>query len=95
MRAYEVMFVIRPDLEQEQDDAVVKRFSDQIERDGGKLVKTDIWGKRRLAYPIKHFEDGYYALVAFDAENPVIEELNRTMTISDDIIRFKIMRRES
>jgi small subunit ribosomal protein S6 len=94
MRAYEVMFVIRPELEQEQNEAVIKRFSDQIVKDGGKLGKTDIWGRRRLAYVINHYEEGFYVLVEFDGDNAVIDELTRTMTISDDIIRFKIHRRE-
>ena len=93
MRAYEVMFVVRPDLEQEQFEAVVQRFSDQIGSGGGQVEKTDIWGKRRLAYPIKHFEEGFYVLVNFQADNPIIDELDRTMSIADDIIRFKILRR--
>ncbi len=93
MRAYEIMFVIRPDLEQEQLESVIQRYSDQINTGGGQVEKTDVWGKRRLAYPIKHFEEGFYVLVNFQADVPVIDELDRTMSISDEIIRFKILRR--
>ncbi len=93
MRAYEIMFVVRPDLEQEKFEAVIQRYADQINTGGGQVEKTDVWGKRRLAYPIKHFEEGFYVLVNFSADVPVIDELDRTMSISDEIIRFKILRR--
>ena len=95
MRAYEVMYIIRPDMEQEDCDSVIKRFSEQIEKDGGKIGQMDVWGKRRLAYPIKHFEEGYYILCDFEGDNRTIDELTRTMTMADDIIRFKILRKEA
>lgn len=89
MRKYEVMYIIRPDLEQEAVQAAVDKFQGIISN-GGEITKHDVMGKRRLAYEIKKFRDGVFVLVNFNATPEVIAELERLMKISDEVIRYLI-----
>ncbi|MBW4084826.1 30S ribosomal protein S6 [Paenibacillus sp. S150] len=89
MRKYEVMYIIRPDIEQEAVQAAVEKFQGIISN-GGEITKHDVQGKRRLAYEIKKFRDGVYILVNFNAEPAVVTELERIMKISDEVIRYLI-----
>ncbi|NMO94198.1 30S ribosomal protein S6 [Paenibacillus lemnae] len=89
MRKYEVMYIIRPDIEQEAVQAAVEKFQGIISN-GGEITKHDVMGKRRLAYEIKKFRDGVFVLVNFSAEPAVVNELERIMKISDEVIRYLI-----
>jgi small subunit ribosomal protein S6 len=91
MRKYEIMYIIRPDIEQEAVQATVEKFQNII-NNGGEITKHDVMGKRRLAYEINKFRDGHYVLVHFNANNEVISELDRVMKISDEIIRYLIVK---
>ncbi len=91
MRKYEVMYIIRTDIEQEQVQSTVEKFQNIITNGGGEITKHDLMGKRRLAYEIKKFRDGHYVLVQFTAEPAVVKELDRVLKISDEIIRFLIV----
>ncbi|GAK41475.1 30S ribosomal protein S6 [Paenibacillus urinalis] len=90
MRKYEVMYIIRPDIEQEAVQAAVEKFQGIISNGGGEITKHDVMGKRRLAYEIKKFRDGHYVLVNFTAEPAVVSEMERIMKISDEVIRYLI-----
>ena len=89
MRKYEVMYIIRPDIEQEAVQAAVEKFQGVISN-GGEITKHDVQGKRRLAYEIKKHRDGVFVLVNFSAEPAVVTELERIMKISDEVIRYLI-----
>jgi small subunit ribosomal protein S6 len=91
MRKYEVMYIIRPDVEQETVQALVDKFNGII-GNGGEVTKTDVMGKRRLAYEINKIRDGIYVLVHFNAPAEVIVELDRVMKITDEIIRSLIVK---
>ncbi|MUT68401.1 30S ribosomal protein S6 [Paenibacillus sp. NEAU-GSW1] len=91
MRKYEVMYIIRPDVEQEQVQVLVDKFNGII-NNGGEVTKTDVIGKRRLAYEINKIRDGYYVLVHFNATTEVVNELDRIMKITDEVIRSLIVR---
>lgn len=91
MRKYEIMYIIRPDIEQDQVQATIEKFQGIITNNGGEITKHDVMGKRRLAYEIKKFRDGHYVLVNFTAEPEVVKELDRVMKISDEIIRYLIV----
>jgi small subunit ribosomal protein S6 len=91
MRKYEVMYIIRPDVEQENVQALVEKFNGIISN-GGEVAKTDVIGKRRLAYEINKLRDGYFVLVHFNATTEVVNELDRIMKISDEVIRSLIVR---
>jgi small subunit ribosomal protein S6 len=91
MRKYEVMYIIHPSVEQENVQALVDKFNGIISS-GGEVTKTDVIGKRRLAYEINKLRDGYFVLVHFNATTEVINELDRVMKISDEVIRSLITR---
>ncbi len=86
MIKYESMYILKPDMEEEKKDALVKRFSDIVEKSGGKVEKIDEWGKKRLAYPIQYINDGYYVLMTFEAEPTLPAELERNYKIADDVL---------
>ena len=88
MRNYECMFILKPDLDEEVIQQTVDRYSLIVTNGGGEMVSVDKWGKRRLAYEIKDLFEGYYVLMNFKSEPPVVTELDRVMKISDDMLRF-------
>jgi small subunit ribosomal protein S6 len=94
MNKYESIYVIKPTVEEEGLKALVEKFSTLIEQQGGHVDNVDEWGKRRLAYPIQDFKEGYYVLVNFTAEPTVPHELERVYKITDDIIRFLTIRED-
>jgi len=94
LRAYELMYVIRPDLDDEAANAVVERFNGIITNNGGEVESATRWGRRRLAYEVKKFREGLYMLVLFKGEPAVERELERLMKISDEVIRFMVIRRD-
>ncbi|MFD2117419.1 30S ribosomal protein S6 [Paenibacillus yanchengensis] len=91
MRKYEVMYIIHPEVEQENVQALVDKFNGIISN-GGEVTKTDVTGKRRLAYEINKLRDGYFVLVNFTATSDIVNELDRQMKISDNVIRSLIVR---
>ncbi|MHA6481609.1 30S ribosomal protein S6 [Paenibacillus sp. strain BS8-2] len=91
MRKYEVMYIIRPDAEQENVQALVEKFNGIISN-GGEVTKSEVIGKRRLAYEINKLRDGYFVLVHFNATTEVVNELDRVMKIQDEVIRSLIVR---
>jgi small subunit ribosomal protein S6 len=95
MRKYELMYIARPDIEQEQLDAVAERVKGVIVDGGGEVTNLEVKGKRRLAYEIKKFKDGVYVLVNFTADAQVVSELDRILRISDDVIRHLIIKDET
>lgn len=92
MNKYESIYVIRPDLEEEAIKALVEKFSNLIVQEGGQIDNVDEWGKRKLAYPIQDFYEGYYVLMNFTAAPTVPQELERVYKITDDIIRYLTIR---
>lgn len=91
MRKYEVMYIIRTDIEAEVVQSTIEKFQGIIEN-GGEVTKSDVMGKRRLAYEINKFRDGHYVLVHFNGTPEIVAELERVMKISDEIIRYLIVK---
>jgi len=92
-RNYETIFIVRPDLDEEANRAAVDRFLALI-GEHGTVTATDEWGKRRLAYLIDDFTDGYYVLVNFTAPPSFIAELERLYNIADEIIRSIVVAKD-
>jgi small subunit ribosomal protein S6 len=92
MREYELMYIVRPGLEPEQYEALQNRVAELVASNGGEATGLDIWGKRRLAYSIKHENDGYYVVFTFKGEEELTRELDRVLSITDEFLRFKIFR---
>lgn len=94
MRAYEVMYIIRPELDEEQINAVIEKFKSLIENNGGEIAKLDKWGKRKLAYEIKRSREGFYVLMEYNGEAATTAELDRVFRITDDVLKYLILRDE-
>ena len=95
MRKYEIMYIIRPNIEEEAKKALVERFNTILSENGAETVEAKEWGKRRLAYEINDFRDGYYVLVKTESEAAAIQEFDRLAKISEDIIRHMATRVEA
>ena len=93
MRAYEVMYIIKP-VEDEVIDGVVAKFEKLLTDNGAPVEKTDRWGKKHLAYLIQDLSEGYYVLVNFKAEPAAVKELDRVMKITDEVLRHMIIKKE-
>lgn len=94
MRAYEIMYIIRPNIEDEARKALVERFDGILTSNGAEVVESKEWGKRRLAYEINDFRDGYYQLIKTNADAAAVEEFSRLAKINEDIIRHMVIREE-
>ncbi len=94
MRDYEAMVIVDASLEEGDIQKAVDRFVNTIPDAGGEVGNIDRWGMRRFAYEIGHKREGYYFVANFKAPEPVIEQLKRTLQISDEYIRGKIVRPE-
>jgi len=92
MRNYELMFILRPDLEADAVQANVEKFANIITENGGEVTKNEVLGKRRLAYEIQKHRDGIYVLYNFRANAETVKELDRILRISDDVIRHIIVK---
>ncbi len=92
MRDYEVVFVIKPDLEAEATAAVVERITQLIADQGGEVTKLTQWGKKRMAYEVRKYREGYYMLAQFKGTPAVAQELERVLKITEDILRYLITR---
>ncbi|MFC0476645.1 30S ribosomal protein S6 [Robertmurraya beringensis] len=94
MRAYEIMYIIRPNIEDEAKKALVERFNTILTDNGAELTESKEWGKRRLAYEINDFRDGYYQLLKVNSNAAAVEEFSRLAKISEDIIRHMVTKDE-
>ena len=91
MRKYEIVFIVRP-LEEEQINVVIEKFSKLITSNGGTIDKEDRWGKKRLAYEIKKEIEGYYVLFYVTCEPACLNECDRVMKITDEVLKHMIVR---
>ena len=86
-REYELMYIVRPDVDEDGMAAAVASVKSLIEGTGGTVLKTTIWGKRRLAYEVKHIRDGNYVIVRADIDPTRVREIERTLTIHETVFR--------
>lgn len=94
MRKYELMYIIRPNIEDEAKKALVARFDEILTSNGAEIIESKEWGKRRLAYEINDFREGFYQIMKVNAETVAIDEYTRLANISEDIIRHIAVREE-
>ena len=92
MRRYELMLVLRPDAPDERAAAVIDRTTRYVVASGGQIVKVAPWGRRRLAYPIDRYRDGSYHIVVFESPAEAIAELERSLQITEDVLRYLVTR---
>ena len=92
MRPYEVMVIFDADLEEETIRSAVASSIESIKAKGGEPGQTDFWGKRRFAYELKHRWEGYYVVFQAKAEPAAMDELHRTLSLADEVLRHKVLR---
>jgi small subunit ribosomal protein S6 len=92
MHEYELTFIVRSDVEEPDLTAVIDRVKALITDNGGEVTKLDLWGTRRLAYPIKHMREGQYVFMIVQAPPQTIVEIERGIKLSEDILRHLFVR---
>jgi len=93
LRDYEVLYIVRADLDDDKVQDVVKRVNTLIERSGGTAERTNLWGKRKLAYEVKHQKEGSYVLQDFSIGPDRIPELEAALKITEEVLRHLIVRK--
>lgn len=88
---YEMMFIVRPDVDEETLQATRDKVAQTIKENNGEITDTDDMGKRRFAYEINRYREGYYTVVNFKADAEVVDELDYTIRINDNILRHLII----
>ena len=90
VKEYEIMYIVKP-VDNDVYEAVIKKYDDLINNNNGDVVKTERWGKKRLAYEIQDFCEGLYVLTTFAATPACVKELDRVMRIDDNVLRHMII----
>ena len=91
-RTYEVMFIVRPDMADEDVDKLVSTLEANAGTAGAKLNATERWGKRKLAYDVRGFSEGNYILMKVDADGKAIHEVERRLRVAEPVIKFITVR---
>ena len=91
-RVYEVMFIIRPDVTEEDADKLIAGFSTTVTNGGGVVKSVEKMGRRKLAYMVRKFNDGNYVLLTIEAGGPVVLELERRLRVTEPVIKFITVR---
>jgi small subunit ribosomal protein S6 len=91
-RTYEIMFIVRPDVEEAELDKLIETFSGYITGGGGEVKSTEKMGRRRLAYTVQKFNDGFYILLIVAAPASLIAEIERRLRVSEPVIKFITVR---
>jgi small subunit ribosomal protein S6 len=92
VRAYELMVILDPDLEERTVAPSLDTYLNVVRNDGGTVDNVDIWGRRRLAYEIDKNAEGIYAVVTLQAEPATVKELDRQLTLNESVLRTKVIR---
>ncbi len=92
MRAYELMVILDPELEERTVAPSLDTYLNVVRSDGGTVENVDIWGRRRLAYEINKNAEGIYAVVTIQAEPATVKELDRQLTLNESVLRTKVIR---
>ena len=93
-RDYELGIILNPEVSEEQTRAILERIEQIVRNYDGQTVKVNQWGRRRLAYPIQHHRDGYYVFIDMILTPETVLELDRTLKVSEEVLRHLITRRD-
>ena len=92
MRKYETIFILDPDLEEEQAQSAIEKVKGIISQTNGEILKVEDWGKRKLAYEVKKKSKGHYLLIHFSGTPALLSELERNFRVMDAVIKFQSVR---
>ncbi|HET7441420.1 MAG TPA: 30S ribosomal protein S6 [Terriglobales bacterium] len=91
-RTYELMFIVRPDMPEEEQDKLISTLESQVSTSGGTVKNVERMGKRRLAYMVRRFADGIYILLTVEGSGALIHELERRLRVTEPVIKFLTVR---
>ena len=94
MREYELVLIINPELDETETDSLIESVKNNVESNGGEVLKVDPWGRKRLSFPIKRNSDGYYVLLIFNSEPAFVRELTNSLRVVESIFRHMIVQFE-
>ena len=92
MHEYEMMYILRPDLDEAAMAAAIAKVSGLVTAKSGEVTKAEPWGRRRLAYPIKQCHEGQYVLMQFKLDPQALTEMERALRISEEVVRYLVIR---
>jgi small subunit ribosomal protein S6 len=91
-RTYELMFIVRPDMPEEEQDKLISTLETAVTASGGQMKNVEKMGKRHLAYPVRRFRDGLYMLLTLEGSGGLIHELERRLRVTEPVIKFLTVR---
>src|SRR5258707_15799716 len=91
-RTYELMFIVRPDMAEEDQDKLISTLESVVTTSGGQMKNVEKMGKRRLAYMVRRFHDGVYILITFEGSGGLVHELERRLRVTEPVIKFLSVR---
>ena len=94
MSAYELMYIVKPELDDQQVQQEIEKVGQLIQTNGGQVKKVTPWGKRRLAYTVKDQREGHYVVEEFDLDQAKVTEVERVLKISDTVFRHLLVRQD-
>jgi small subunit ribosomal protein S6 len=92
LRKYEIMVILDPDADEQKIGEVVDRITGILSQHGGEVSAVDRWGRRKLAFEIDRKGEGFYLVVTFTSEAEALPEMDRVLSLADDVLRFKVVR---
>lgn len=90
MKSYDLVYAVKPDLEQDALKAVVDRLSQRIQDQGGTVEAVDVWGKKRMSYTVKKYREGVFVHTRFVVDPQKVSEIRRAATLSEELLRVRI-----
>ena len=93
-RDYEIGYILNPEVNEEQTRAILERIEQIVANYDGQVLKVNQWGRRKLAYPIEHHRDGFYVFIDTILTPETVAELDRTLKVSEEVLRHLIKRRD-
>ena len=93
-RDYELGFILHPEVNEEQSNAILERIQQVVNNNDGQVVRVSQWGRRRLAYPIQHQRDGFYVFFDMILAPETVSELDRNLKVTEEVLRHIIIRRD-
>lgn len=91
-RTYELMFIVRPDMTEEDQDKLISTLENAVTTSGGQMKNVEKMGKRRLAYTVRKFHDGLYILLTFEGSGGLVHEMERRLRVTEPVIKFLSVR---
>jgi small subunit ribosomal protein S6 len=90
MKKYELMIILKPLLPEEIRNSIQQKIETLVEKGSGKIISTDVWGKRHLAYPIKKHDEGYYIIYTLELKDGYATEFKREIRLTSDVLRLML-----